>query len=104
MSSSGSGSDVGHLDTVNFEDTIASYAKHRSELSRIVSDVSATVQELTDVWMGVGSEAFEVDARQVQLNLQDIEEIMDEIGNALANAQKAYTAADEEITAAFRDI
>jgi uncharacterized protein YukE/surface antigen len=85
---------VNHLDTINFNDTISSYAEHILQYEGIVKDVNNTTSAMLDNWKGKGRNAFEKDCLQVQLNLKDISEIMYDMRDALINALAEYISSD----------
>ena len=93
--------DVNHLDTVNFNDTIAAYASHIKEFESIAEGVKRSTDEMVDKWKGKGRDAFEKDCRQVQLNLSDITDIMYNLRDALIDAHAEYMKTDEALSKSF---
>ena len=75
-SNQGSGGNVTHLSTTNFNDTIHAYEAHIKTFEGIVKGVKSATDALLQNWQGKGRNAFEKDCKQVQLNLQDISEII----------------------------
>jgi len=92
---------VNHLDTVNFNDTIAAYANHISQFENIVKGVNDAVDMITDHWQGKGRNAFEKDSAQVKLNLKDISDIMYNLRDALIEAHADYMQTDSSLSKSY---
>lgn len=92
---------VKHLDTINFNDTIATYANYIKQFEEIVRDVNTAASIMVDNWKGKGCEAFERDYKQVQLNLSDISDIMYELRRALTDAHAEYMKTDSALSKSF---
>ena len=93
-SNQGSGGNVTHLSTANFNDTIHAYEAHIKTFEGIVKGVKSATDALLQNWQGKGRNAFEKDCQQVQLNLQDIKEIMYDLRDALTDAHAEYIKND----------
>ena len=92
---------VKHLDTINFNSTIAAYAKHIKQFEDIVRSVNSSTKTMTDNWKGRGCDAFEKDCKQIQLNLKDISEIMYDLRDALIDAHAEYMKTDAALSKSF---
>lgn len=95
------GGRVTHLDTVNFNDTIAAYANYIKQFESIVLGVNRAASTMVDNWKGKGRDAFEKDYKQVQKNLEDISDIMYDLRDALVNAHTEYMTTDSTLSKSF---
>lgn len=93
-SNQGTGGNVTHLSTVNFNDTIHAYEEHIKTFESIVDGVNRATDHLIRNWKGKGCGAFEKDCKQVQLNLNDIKDIMYNLRKALTDAHAEYIKND----------
>lgn len=92
---------VNHLDTVNFNSTMAAYANYIKQFESIVSGVNSSAKTMVDNWKGKGQKAFEKDYKQVQLNLKDITDIMYDLRDALIDAHAEYIKTDSALSKSF---
>lgn len=86
---------VNHLNTEHFDSTVTAYEGYIKQFEELVKEVNSICAEVVQNWKGKGSDAFEKDYRQVQLNLKDITDIMYEIRDALTNANSEYLKTDD---------
>jgi WXG100 family type VII secretion target len=104
MSNEGSGGSVRKLDTKSFNDAITAYANSLSEFQRIINSVNSITNTMVSTanWRGKGRNAFDNDCRQVRINLNDVNDIMHEIRDALINARDEYARTDDEVSNHFK--
>lgn len=89
-------SNVTHIDTHKFTDTVDSFKKGVKTYAEIRTGVERTTNQLFLCWQGKGKKQFEKDYTTIYQQLTDIEDILYELYNALLDAQAAYIQADEE--------
>lgn len=87
---------VNHLDTKNFDSTIAAFKSGIEEYNSIKSDIEKITTTLFGGWQGKGKAQFEKDYTTIFQQLTDIADIMYELYEALIDAETAYIKADEE--------
>lgn len=95
---------VEHLDTVNFNDAISLFGNYITQFEGIVQDVKRINETMLSKWKGEGCKAYELDCRQVQLNLKDISDIMYDLRDALVNAHAEYIKMDQSVSKLYDSI
>lgn len=95
MGSGNTGGNVQYLYTGEFSDAIDAFKEGIKEYNRIRTDVERTTNTLFTNWSGKGKTQFEKDYRIIYQQLEDIEDIMYELYNALIEAEATYIKADE---------
>lgn len=101
MGSKNTTGNVNHLDTSVFDDAITAFKEGIQKYNTIKHDVETATNELFLYWYGKGKTQFERDYRMIYRQLEDIEDIMYELYNALIDAEAAYILADEETAKAL---
>ena len=91
------------LNTANFANTISAYIKHISTFQSIVADVQRAVDTVTldENWQGLGRTEFRNDRDQVLRNLDDIQDIMGNMRDALIKAYDNYRETDNQTATQF---
>jgi WXG100 family type VII secretion target len=92
---------VTHLDTINFNGTILAFNGYIKRYESIVNSVDRITGQVLSQWDGVGSNAFEKDCKQVQINLKDIADVMYDLRDALTNAHAEYMKTDNSLSKSF---
>lgn len=92
---------VRKLDTQNFNQTIADYAKQIKQFEEIVAKVNSVANDAVEHWKGKGCNAFEKDYKKVQLNLKDISDIMYDMRDALIEAHAEYMKTDNALSKSY---
>ena len=94
--------DVTHLNTRSFASTALDYANHIRTFEQICANVDNALGTLLDSWQGPGREAFRTDMTQICQCLTDVHETMCVLKKTLDDASDVYSAADREVSSAFR--
>jgi len=91
------------LNTANFANTISAYDNHISTYQSIVADVRNAVDTVTTDanWQGLGRMEFRNDRDQVLRNLEDIQDIMASMRDALIKAYDNYKSTDSHVASEF---
>ena len=90
-----------HLDTINFNDAISLSGTDITQFDKIVGDVKRINENMVSKWKGKGCSAYELDCKQVQLNLKDISDIMYDLRDALVNAHAEYIKMDLALSKSY---
>lgn len=93
--------DFKRLKTHEFNRVLNDYAKYSAEFNEIRSSADTISQTLLEVWKGEGGRAFDMNFRQVQMNLKDVAGIMYDMHKELTNAYAEYMKTDETMSKKF---
>jgi|LSQX01.2.fsa_nt_gb WXG100 family type VII secretion target len=88
---------IEHLNTGNMSDATTAFSSGIKEYNSIKTDVENATSALFSCWKGKGKTQFEKDYATIYRQLEDIEDILYELYDALVDAQAAYISTDQEL-------
>ena len=95
---------VRRLDTISFGPTIQALTSSIQLFNDLRNGVNTTTNEVTNLsnWRGRGRDAFLDDSNKIRRNLQDINDILREMRDALQQAHNNYNSTDRNMAGNFR--